>query len=87
MSSRIDVIQGVHCDGKLFEVFRSELCVLDVPVVSHDMTMGVEAQRRFAGNDGFGLSNMFLAEQELSVEVAHIDNVEVDLSRIRTAVN
>lgn len=48
-------------------------------MMSNNIDIGVEAQRTVFGNLCLGLADMFFMEQELTVEVADVDCVQVNL--------
>lgn len=48
-------------------------------MVRGNFDIGIELQGTLAGHLCFALAHVLLVEQELSVEIAHIDGVQVDL--------
>lgn len=51
-------------------------------VVCFDIQFGVIAEDCFSGDYGFWLPDMFFAEEELPIQVAYVDGVQVDLTHI-----
>lgn len=51
-------------------------------MVGNYLDIRIEAQRTLPGHLRFALAHVLLVEQELPVEIAHIDGVQVDLKRL-----
>ena len=43
-----------------------------------DLHQRIEALDRLPSNNSFGLADVFLSEEELSIQVGNIDRVEID---------
>ena len=78
MSSGINVVECVENQIELLEVRQVKLGVLDILVVADNRQIRVKALCSVASNDCFGLTNMFWAEQELAIQIGHIDGVQVN---------
>jgi len=78
MSPRIEVVQRIEDEAEALEPRDVELAILDVVVVRNDADVGIELAGRLFRNQCLGLLDVLIAEQELAVEVAEIDGVEVD---------
>lgn len=94
MASRIDIVERIEDDVELCEPFDVELGILDVCMVCFKLYVWVELLRYLlrdlcnvstalllAGHAAykcFGLLNMLMSEEELSVQVAEVDGVKVD---------
>lgn len=74
----VEVIQGVKDDSKASEPRHVEVRFFDVCVMSHNFDIWVEFLGSLFGNERFGLFDMLLSEQELSVEIREVDRVQVD---------
>mmetsp|Transcript_22571 Transcript_22571/g.72656 ORF Transcript_22571/g.72656 Transcript_22571/m.72656 type:complete len:263 (-) Transcript_22571:74-862(-) len=72
------VIQRVEHQVELAHEFQPKARLLHVAVVSGDFRSRIEPQHRLTGNDSFGLSDMVLPEQELAVQVRHVDAIQID---------
>ena len=77
--ARVEVVQAVQDHREAAEEGDVELWALDVPVVRHDGSPGPEGQHRLARHPRLRLPDVVLSEQELPVQVAHLDRVQVDL--------
>ena len=78
MSPRIHVVQRVEHRVELREVGGVEQRVLDVRVVRGHTEVCVEATRGLGGDHGLGLAHVLRTEQELPVEIGHVDRVQID---------
>ena len=78
MSSRFHVIQRIEYDIETGEPVRVELFVFDVCMVCDKLDVGVELLSHIPGNQSLGFLDVFLPEEELAIEVAQVDGVEVD---------
>ncbi len=75
------VVEGAHDDTKLLDPLDVILGLFDVAMARVDLDTrgGVEVARSGRCDDGLGLGDVGLAEEELAVEVGEVDGVEVDL--------
>ena len=62
-----------------------ELRVLHVGVLRADGGARVEGADGVAGHEGLGVADVLAAEEELAVEVGHVDGVEVDDGEVEEA--
>ena len=73
------VVEGVGDDRESLHVLDAELVpVLDVSVVRDHLDVWVEPKHTAARDEGLGLAHVVLAEEELAVEVADVDGIQVD---------
>lgn len=72
---RLNRINKENVDQKLL---RSDVCM-----VSDDLSVGIESQSTLASHVGFGFTDVLFVKEKLSVQVADIDGVEVDLIIIK----
>ncbi len=73
-----NVVQGTNHQIEALKVRNSELWSLDVGVVSYNLRSGVEGLDSLLGHQGLGSVHVLGTEEELAVQVRHIDRVEVD---------
>ena len=73
----VQVVEGIENQVESLEPFNVELGFLYVCVVCFQLDIGIELARRFFGHDGLGLLDVLHAEQELPVEVAQVDRIQV----------
>lgn len=78
MSSGVHVIEGIEDEIEGGEPFEVELFVFDIGMIGNEGDILVERLGDLFGDDGFGLLDMFMSKEELTVEVAEIDGVQID---------
>jgi len=78
MSSCIHVVEGVEDQGEAGEPFEIELLIFDVGMMGNEFDVGVELLGDILCDDGFGLLDMFLPEEKLTIKIGKIDCVKVD---------
>lgn len=78
MPSGIHVVERIEDDGELGEPLCGKLRIFDIGMVCYNLDCWVELLCDFFGDESFGLLDVFVAEQKLSVQVAEVDSIEVD---------
>lgn len=51
-------------------------------MVSFDVNVRIKAECTVTGHVSLRLANMFLVKQKLTIQIAHIDGVQIDLFRM-----
>ena len=75
MVSSCPVVKCVHNESKLTEEVYVILWIEDGGVSRCNVSSRIELESALLRNLSFALSNVFSLEQELSVEIAHVDRV------------
>ena len=78
MTASFDVIERIEDEGEGREPVDIESGIFDVGMVSCEFDFGVESLCHFFGDQSFWFLDMFLTEEELAIEVAKVDCVEID---------
>ena len=78
MPPSIDVVECVEDECEGGEPFDVESGIFDVCVIGCEFDIWVELLRNILCNQGFRFLDVLLAKEELPVEVAQIDGVEID---------
>lgn len=73
------IVQRVQHDGELLVETDAVVGGEDAVVVRLDGDVRIEAERTLARHLGLGLADVLLVEQELPVQVADVDRVQIDL--------
>jgi hypothetical protein len=71
------VVEAVEDERELLEEGEAEVRGLDVAVVRTDVDLLVEGRDDLLGHEGLGLAYVGFSEQELPVQIRHVDRVEV----------
>ena len=77
MLPRFKVVERIEHNVESLEEVHVEFAIEDVSVTGVDIHGRVELTGRLLGNDGLGLLDVLLPEEELAVQVAQIDSVQV----------
>ena len=74
------VVERVEHEREALEVVDVEACVEDAVVVGHNVGVRVVLEHGLARNDGFRLAHVLLLKEELTIQVAEFDCVQVNLT-------
>jgi ABC-type xylose transport system permease subunit len=75
------IVQSIQNQIELLEKVDSIMGCCDAIVVSLNLHIRIETQRTLASNICLGLADVFFVEQKLSVQVADIDSIQIDLQK------
>lgn len=78
MIASVDIVQRVDYEVELAEKAVPEVILLNATFEGDQVHLRILLKNSLAQASGFWLANMLSAEQELAIEVAHIDCVEID---------
>lgn len=85
MPASLQIVQSIQHDVEALEKVDVILGILDVRVVGCDVGVGGKRADDVGGSLSLALPHVMLPEEELPVEIARLNGVEINLRRAKRA--